>query len=54
MGIVIAGIVGAGLEPQFAIGPKWFPGLSQNRMIGLAIFGFLALWLLRSAKPVKQ
>jgi uncharacterized oligopeptide transporter (OPT) family protein len=54
MGIVIAGIVGAGLEPQFAIGQKWFPGLSQNRIIGLAVFGLLALWLLRSAKPVKQ
>jgi putative OPT family oligopeptide transporter len=53
VGILIAGIVGAGLEPQFAIGQKWFPALSQNRMLGLSIFGLLALWLLRSAKPVK-
>jgi uncharacterized oligopeptide transporter (OPT) family protein len=54
MGILIAGIVGAGLEQQFAVGQKWFPSWSQNRVLGLAIFGLLALWLLRSAKPAKQ
>ena len=50
VGILVAGIVGAGLGQQFAIGEKWFPTFSQNKLVGLGMFGLLAFWLLRSAK----
>jgi uncharacterized oligopeptide transporter (OPT) family protein len=54
VGILVAGIVGGGLAETFAIGERWFPTLSQNKFVGLGIFGLLAAWLLTAAKTKKQ
>ncbi len=53
VGILVAGTVGAGLESQLAVGERWLGRLSSNRLLGLAVFGLLALWLLRAARPGK-
>jgi putative OPT family oligopeptide transporter len=50
VGIVVAGIVGAGQADRFSFGERWFPALSQNRYVALAIFGLLASWLLGAAR----
>jgi putative OPT family oligopeptide transporter len=53
VGILVAGIVGAGLAENLAIGERWFPSFSQDRFVSLGIFGMLALWLLLAAKTKK-
>ena len=54
VGILVAGIVGAGLAETLAVGDRWFPTLSQNKFVGLGIFGLLAGWLLTAAKTKKR
>jgi len=54
VGILVAGIVGAGLAETFAIGDKWFPAFCQNRLVGLGMFGLLAGWLFAAAKTKKN
>ena len=53
IGILVAGITGAGLSETFAIGDQWFSGLSQNRLVGLGMFGLLGGWLLVAARTKK-
>src|SRR5262249_11812850 len=54
VGILVAGIVGAGLAEQFAIGDRWLPAFGQNRLLGIGMFGLLAGWLLAAAKTKKR
>jgi hypothetical protein len=54
VGILVAGIVGAGLTETFAIGDRWFPAFCQNRLVGLGMFGLLAGWLFADAKTKKN
>ena len=51
VGILVAGIVGAGLSDHFVLGEHWLPHLSQSRLFGLGIFASLAFFLFRSARP---
>ena len=51
VGILVAGLVGAGLSERFALGERWIPALSQNRMFGIGVFALLSAWLMRVARP---
>lgn len=51
VGILVAGIVGAGMDAQFALGERWMPHLSQSRLLGVGVFAALAFWLFQKARP---